>query len=135
VKRVTGIGGIFFKSDDNKKLNEWYEKHLGIEMDSYGGHTFKWREMDNDDDVGATVFSVFKGDTDYFDPGKAPFMINFRVDDLHGLLAKLREEGANVIDKVEEFEYGKFGWVLDPDGNKIELWEAPKGKDSFPDEG
>ena len=128
MKRVTGIGGIFIKSADTKRLREWYRKHLGIDISEWGGASFKWAGPDNPSGQGTTVWSVFEASSNYFDPGKAPFMVNYRVDKLHPLLAALREEGCQVVDKVEESEYGKFGWVLDPDGNKIELWEPPAGK-------
>ena len=121
MKRATGIGGIFFKSADPEKLQAWYEKHLGLPREAHGGITFQ-------SDTGPTVWAAFKKDTGYFGPGPAPFMINYRVDDLHALLAALRAEGVAVDDKVEEYEYGKFGWATDPEGNRFELWEPPKPK-------
>jgi catechol 2,3-dioxygenase-like lactoylglutathione lyase family enzyme len=126
--RVTGIGGIFFKSPDPKALGEWYKRHLGIEVESWGGYGFRWKNDANPDGVGTTVWSPFKADTTYFEPSSASFMINYRVADLHALLAVLREEGVRVEEKVDESEYGKFGWVIDPDGNKIELWQPPEGQ-------
>jgi predicted enzyme related to lactoylglutathione lyase len=125
MKRVTGIGGIFFKAQDHESLKAWYEQHLGISPGDDGYVSFRWREEENPEEVGSTVWSVFKQDTKYFEPSTAPFMINYRVADLHGLLAQLRAEGVEVDDKVEEFEYGKFGWITDPEGNRIELWEPP----------
>ena len=117
MKRVIGIGGIFFKSKDPKALGEWYRKHLGLEVEKWGGVKFEG--------AGTTIWNPFKEDTSYFAPSKASFMINYRVHDLHALLAALRAEGCDVDDKVDESEYGKFGWVQDPEGNRIELWQAP----------
>ena len=129
--RVTGLGGVFFKSDDPKTLIEWYRKHLGIEPDSYGGVSFQWREKRRPQRIGYTVWSPFERSTDYFDPSELPYMFNFRVADLKSLLAQLRREGVHVIDKVEEFPFGKFGWIIDPEGRKIELWEPPDTDDPF----
>jgi predicted enzyme related to lactoylglutathione lyase len=129
--RVTGLGGVFFKSDDPKKLMEWYRKRLGIEPDAYGGWSFQWREKRRPQRVGYTVWSPFVKDTDYLDPSELPYMFNFRVADLKSLLAQLRREGVHVIDKVEEFSFGKFGWIIDPEGRKIELWEPPDADDPF----
>src|SRR5712664_4013714 len=118
--RVTGIGGVFFKAKDPGKLMSWYTTHLGVKPESEGSSTtmFQWREKDNTKQVGYTVWSIFPHDTKYFDPSAAPFMINFRVKDLNRLLGQL---------KREEYDYGKFGWIIDPEGNRIELWE-PKGE-------
>jgi predicted enzyme related to lactoylglutathione lyase len=128
MKRVTGIGGVFFKSADPKALAEWYRVHLGVQVEAWGGAAFRWSGPDNPGGAGTTAWSPFKEDTDYFAPSRAPFMINYRVHDLHALLAALRAEGCQVIDKVDESEYGKFGWVVDPDGNKVELWQPPEGQ-------
>jgi catechol 2,3-dioxygenase-like lactoylglutathione lyase family enzyme len=128
MKRVTGIGGIFFKSRDPKALGEWYRQHLGLEVADWGGVAFKWVTSENPTGTGTTTWSPFKEDTSYFAPSMASFMINFRVHDLHALLAALRSEGCAVDDKVDESEYGKFGWVLDPEGNRVELWEPPQGQ-------
>lgn len=119
MKRVTGIGGIFFKATDAAALREWYRAHLGIQSEDWGGAIFRWSEG------GTTVWSPFSAETTYFAPSQAPFMINYRVEDLHALLAALRSEGCDVDDKVEESEFGKFGWVMDPEGNRVELWEPP----------
>lgn len=127
MNRVTGIGGIFFKAKDPKALAEWYERHLGIDVQPWGGAVFRWNTPQNPSGTGTTTWSPFKEDTDYFAPGTAPFMVNYRVEDLHGLLSALRAEGCRVDDKVEESEYGKFGWVVDPEGNKLELWQPPEG--------
>jgi predicted enzyme related to lactoylglutathione lyase len=129
--RVTGIGGIFFKSDDPRVLMEWYRKHLGIDVDSSGGWSFAWRDRRKTSRIGYTVFSPFERATDYFEPSEQPYMFNFRVADLHGLLKALRRAGVHVIDKVEEHPYGKFGWIIDPEGRKIELWEPPDVDDPF----
>lgn len=127
MKRVTGIGGIFFKAENPKALSEWYRRHLGLEVEEWGGVVFRWAGPDNPGGVGTTVWNAFPADSTYFQPSQAAFMVNFRVQDLHALLAALRAEGCQVQDQVEESEFGKFGWVLDPEGNKIELWQAPEG--------
>jgi predicted enzyme related to lactoylglutathione lyase len=128
MKRVTGIGGVFFKSRDPKALGAWYRTHLGIDVQEWGGAVFPWKGPHNPDGEGMTVWNAFPSDTDYFAPSQASFMINYRVDDLHAVLAALRAEGVHVEDKVEESEYGKFGWVVDPEGNKVELWQPPEGQ-------
>lgn len=127
MKRVTGIGGIFIKARDPDALRAWYRDHLGLDVSEWGGVAFRWN-ADNPAAVGTTIWSLFKQESDYFAPSAAPFMVNYRVDDLHALLAALREEGCNVDEKVDESEYGKFGWVVDPEGNKIELWQPPEGQ-------
>jgi len=124
MKRVTGIGGIFFKAKDPDKLREWYRKHLGIESESWGGFAFQW-ETDPQTDGGNTVWSIFPDTTKYFEPSNQPFMINFRVTDLHSLLAQLRAEGVEVDPKTDESEFGNFGWIMDLEGNRVELWEPP----------
>lgn len=126
MERVTGIGGIFFKSNDPEKLKSWYEKHLAIKAEK-DGTMFEWRDKDNPDKIGFTVWSVFPGTTKYFDPGRSPFMINYRVANLRELVNTLQQEGVTVAGGIEEYEYGKFAWIIDPDGNKIELWEPPEG--------
>ncbi len=122
MKRVTGLGGVFFKCKDPEKIKNWYKKHLGIESDQYGS-MFEWRDVNNPDKKCCTIWSPFADKTDYFSPGDKPFMFNYRVENLEKLLETLRAEGVQVIDKVEEYEYGKFGWIVDPEGTKIELWE------------
>jgi len=119
-KRVTGIGGIFFKSDDPTATKNWYKDHLGLNTDDYGC-TFWWKDKQGND--ATTQWSPFKKDTTYFEPSKKEFMMNFRVHNLKELLATLKEEGVSIVGEIEEYEYGKFGWILDPEGNKIELWE------------
>ena len=121
MKKVTGIGGIFFKAKDPEQLRAWYRKHLGIESESWG-FTFSWQD-DPQKDGGQTVWSVFPADTKHFEPSHSSFMINFRVEDLDWLLTQLRAEG--VDSKMEASEFGKFGWIMDPEGNRIELWEPP----------
>jgi len=123
--KVTGIGGVFFKCRDPKGLAAWYRDHLGIEPADHGSAVFRWREHDDPDREGFTVWGPFGSDTTYFDPSDKPFMINLRVDDLDGMLAKLREAGVDVDEKVEEHDYGRFGWFLDPEGVRVELWEPP----------
>jgi predicted enzyme related to lactoylglutathione lyase len=126
--KVTGIGGIFFKAKDPQAVTDWYQKHLGISVDEQSGVSFLWREKESPERIGRTVWSPFPENTTYFDPSKSSFMLNFRVDDLDEILTALKAKGVHVIDKVEEYEYGRFGWILDPEGNKIELWE-PLGEE------
>jgi len=126
MKRVTGIGGIFFKARDPDGLKDWYRERLGIVPGADGTVTFEWRNKERPDEIGYTVWAPFSQDTEYFDPSTASFMVNFRVDDLYGLLERLREEGVTVDDKTEDSEYGRFGWVMDPEGNRVELWEPPQ---------
>ena len=123
MKRVTGIGGVFFKSRDPQKLKEWYQTHLGIECMPGNGAVFQWRDDSTD---GYSVWSPFSADTKYFDPSPAPFMINYRVADLHALLAELKKEGVEIAGDVQEDEFGRFAWIMDPEGNRIELFEPPK---------
>jgi predicted enzyme related to lactoylglutathione lyase len=129
MKRVTGIGGIFFKSDNPKKLYQWYERHLGIKSDpNAGGAMFHWREDEDSSKKAMTIWSIFPAATKYFDPSRSSFMLNYRVDDMDGLLKALAEEGVEIDPKREDHAYGRFAWIMDPDGNRIELWEPPKGK-------
>jgi len=122
MKRVTGIGGIFFKTKDPSQMKAWYEKHLGLETDEYGT-TFEWRTSENPEQKGFTAWSPFKEDTTYFAPSEKEFMINYRVENLVELVEILKLEGVTVLDEIETFDYGKFVHILDPEGNKIELWE------------
>ena len=126
MKRVTGIGGVFFKAKDPAALLAWYRRHLGIDAEEWGGAVFRWNEPPTPD--GATVWAVFPADTTYFDPSPSPMMINYRVDDLAALLEALRAEGCDVAPKTMESEQGKFGWVMDPEGNRVELWQPPEGR-------
>lgn len=128
MKRVTGIGGIFFKAHDAPALRAWYRRHLGIDVQDWGGAAFTWTDGEGRPVGGTTVWSINAAENDYFAPSAAPFMVNYRVADLDALLAVLREEGCNVVDKTDDSEFGKFGWVIDPEGNKIELWQPPVGQ-------
>ncbi len=128
MKRVTGIGGVFFKAKDPASLAAWYQDHLGLKIEEWGGVVFPWASSENPAGVGTTIWNAFEDSTTYFAPSTASFMINYRVEDLHALLALLREEGCEVDEKVEESEFGKFGWVMDPEGNRIELWQPPEGR-------
>jgi predicted enzyme related to lactoylglutathione lyase len=128
MKRVTGIGGIFFTATDPVALRAWYKTHLGIDVLEWGGAAFRWSDDAGQPVAGTTIWSVAGAGDDPFTPSKAPFMVNYRVADLHALLAELRKEGCNVLDKTDDSEYGKFGWVIDPEGNKVELWEPPPGQ-------
>lgn len=128
MNRVSGIGGIFFKAKNAETLREWYRKHLGIGDEMWGGEIFRWQSPENPTGEGTTVWTIFDEDSKHFAPGTSGFMINYRVEDLHAVLAALRAEGCDVDEKVDESEYGKFGWVMDPEGNRIELWQPPAGQ-------
>jgi len=128
MKRVTGIGGIFFHAKDPATLRAWYKKHLGIDVQSWGGAAFTWADDAGNPVKGTTAWSIGAADNNHFAPSKATFMVNYRVDDLAALLEALRAEGCNVLDKMDDSEYGKFGWVIDPEGNKVELWQPPAGE-------
>jgi predicted enzyme related to lactoylglutathione lyase len=130
--RVTGLGGIFVKTDDPAGLREWYRTRLGIDVEDFGA-SFQWREAMNPDVTGYSVWGVFPQATHYFDPSSRPFMINFRVDDLDGVLKSLRSAGESVADGVHEDEYGRFGWAMDPDGTRIELWQPPAAGAAAPE--
>lgn len=117
--RILGIGGIFFKSNSHKALQSWYQEKLGFHDDGYGV-TFKWR---SDEAEHFTIWSIFPGSTDYFNPSQAGFMINYIVDDLDAFLVKCAEKQVNIDPKREDHEYGRFAWIYDADGNKIELWQ------------
>jgi predicted enzyme related to lactoylglutathione lyase len=119
---VTALGGVFLKSDDPEKLKAWYERNLGIPKEHYGT-SFEWKSATYPDKKGFTAWSIMPTDTTYFDPGKQEVMINYRVNDLEALLQRLKEDGVRLVGEPESYEYGKFGWIMDPDGNKIELWE------------
>jgi predicted enzyme related to lactoylglutathione lyase len=119
-KRVTGLGGFFFKTKNPNKIKEWYKTHLGLNTDQYGC-TFYWKDAEGKDC--STQWSPFAEDTTYFQPSEKSFMMNYRVENLKELLEALKKEGVTIVGTVEEYDYGKFGWILDPEGNKIELWE------------
>lgn len=127
--RVTGIGGVFFRSEDPEALGDWYRERLGIPVNEHGYGSFQWKTLADPERVGRTVWSLFPSDTDYFGPGSQRFMVNYRVADLDALLAVLRDEGVDVVDGIEEYEYGRFAWIEDPEGNRIELWEPPERGD------
>jgi predicted enzyme related to lactoylglutathione lyase len=124
--RVTGIGGIFFKTQHPEKLKTWYCDHFGFVPSSDGSVIFEWHELDDPGRQGYTVWGPFPKNTRYFEPSQAPFMINYRVENLDQLLEQLRSAGVEVDDRVEEYEYGRFAWIMDPEGNRIELWEPPE---------
>ena len=121
-RRVTGIGGVFLISDNPDATKDWYQKHLGIKSGKWGG-TFHWKNPEDSTKDGFTAWSFFKTDTTYTDPSTKDAMINYRVENLEELLATLKEEGVQIVGEMESFEYGKFGWIMDPNGYKIELWE------------
>ncbi len=123
--RVIGIGGVFFKSSNPDLLRAWYVEHLGLPLDASGYVVFAGTVKEPSGATSHTVWNPFPADTDYFEPSKAPFMINFRVADLDALLKQLKEEGVKVDPKRDDSEFGKFGWIMDPEGNRIELWEPP----------
>jgi predicted enzyme related to lactoylglutathione lyase len=128
MKRVTGIGGIFFKAKDAPALQAWYKQHLGIDVQEWGGAAFTWTDGDGNPYAGTTAWCIGPDDGKGFAPGTASFMVNYRVEDLRGLMEVLRQEGCNVLEKIDESEYGLFGWVIDPEGNKVELWQPPAGQ-------
>ena len=127
MKRVVGIGGVFIKSKDPEALKAWYRTHLGMDIQDWGGMAFQWSTPENPNPDGATVWSVFAESSPYFAPSNSQFMVNYRVENLHAVLDVLRTEGCEVDSKTDESEFGKFGWVMDPDGNRVELWEPPPG--------
>ena len=122
MKKVTGIGGIFFKCKDTNKMNEWYKTHLGFDTTQYGTN-FEWREGSDPTKKGSTQWSPFAETTKYFEPSTKDFMINYRVDNLEALVEQLKNEGVTIVDKIEDSEYGKFVHIMDVEGNKVELWE------------
>jgi predicted enzyme related to lactoylglutathione lyase len=122
MKRVTSIGGIFFKCKNPDQMKEWYSNHLGFQTDEYGTN-FEWRQANAPDSKGFSQWSPFKHDTKYFLPSEKDFMINYRVENLEWLVEQLKKEGVTILDEIEEFEYGKFIHIIDPEGNKIELWQ------------
>ena len=125
MKRVTGIGGIFFKANDATALRAWYKNHLGIDVQAWGGAAFDWVDSGGKPEGGTTSWLICPEESTQFAPSKASFMVNYRVDDVHALVSALKAEGCNVLDKMVDSEYGKFAWVVDPEGNKIELWQPP----------
>ena len=130
--KVTGIGGIFFKTTDCQATLAWYQEKLGIAGEPWGGSVLHWRHLDDAEERGYTVWSPFALDADKFDPSEQPFMVNYRVDDLVGMLDAMKAAGVEVVGDLEEHPNGKFAWVLDPEGRKIELWEpVPSAADPY----
>ncbi len=129
MERVTGIGGVFFRAPDPQRTQRWYVEHLGLPNPMDGDPTvvFTWREREDADRVGSTVWSPFPAETDYFGPRGKSWMLNFRVRDLDAMLAQLRAAGVEVDERIEELPEGRFGWFVDPDGNRVELWQPPEG--------
>jgi catechol 2,3-dioxygenase-like lactoylglutathione lyase family enzyme len=126
MRRVTGLGGVFFKCDDPKAQQAWYEKHLGLPVADDGCAIFQWRQRDAEK-PGTTIWGPFPKTTEYFGPGPATFMINYRVENLDAILKALESEGIWIDPKREDSQYGRFAWIKDPEGNRIELWEPPEG--------
>ena len=122
MKKVTGIGGVFFKCKDPQAVNDWYKTHLGFDTTPYGS-SFEWRDNENTEKKGLTQWNPFPESTKYFEPSTKEFMINYRVEDLEALVEQLREGGVTIVDKIETYDYGKFVHILDLEGNKIQLWE------------
>jgi predicted enzyme related to lactoylglutathione lyase len=120
--KVTGIGGVFFRSKNPKEARDWYSKNLGLAVNEYGS-SFEFRNAHRPDEINYLQWSPFDENTEYFNPSKKEFMINYRVQNIEGLVKKLQENGVTVVDEIEEFEYGKFVHIMDHEGNKIELWE------------
>ena len=123
MQRVTGFGGLFFKAEDPETLYAWYEKHLGLARGQEGAVTFQWGGKADQQLGGMTVWAIFPKSTEYFSPSAASFMMNFRVADLDALLKALEEEGVEIDPHREDYDYGRFAWIMDPEGNRIELWE------------
>ncbi len=127
MQRVTGFGRLFFKAQDPEALYVWYERHLGIKRGPEGAVSFIWREMHEHAKDGRTVWAIFPKLTKYFEPSRTDFMMNFCVADLDGLLKVLKEEGVEIDPHREDAPYGRFAWIMDPEGNRIELWQPPAG--------
>ena len=120
--RVTGVGGVFLRAKDPKALKAWYVQHLGLTLSDYGGVTFQWSD-EVPAGTGMTIWSTFADDTKYFGPERQAVMINYRVDDLEALLAQLTEAGVPIAERSEDYSYGRFAWIVDPEGNRLELWQ------------
>jgi predicted enzyme related to lactoylglutathione lyase len=123
VPKVTGIGGIFFSSENPKETKDWYSKNLGLEMNEWGSSSFESRDIENPEQINSLQWSLFKKASEYFAPSKKEFMINYRVQNIEALIVKLKENGVTIVDNLETYDYGKFIHIMDADGNKIELWE------------
>jgi predicted enzyme related to lactoylglutathione lyase len=122
MKKVTGLGGVFFKCDNPKEMNEWYSKNLGLATNDWGA-TFDWRHDEDPSKKGTTAWNTFPQNTKYFNPSTKPFMINYRVENLVALVDELKKDSVTIIDEIADSDYGKFVHILDPEGNIIELWE------------
>ena len=130
-KRVTGVGGVFMKSEDPQKIKEWYQTHLGMTTDQYGA-SFQFRKYSKPEEIGYLQWSPFNADTKYFEPSQKEFMINYRVEDLEWLVGELKKEGVEIVGEMASYDYGHFAHILDAEGNKIELWEPiDKAFDAF----
>jgi predicted enzyme related to lactoylglutathione lyase len=123
MKRVTGIGGIMFTAQDAPALQAWYKRHLGVDVQPWGGTAFPWTDAQGQPVGGTTVWSIHSAESDQFAPSNSMFMVNYRVDDLYALVAELKSENCHVLDNIDDSEHGKFAWVIDPEGNKVELWQ------------
>lgn len=123
IPKVTGIGGIFFYSNNPQKTNEWYSKNLGIEINDWGASSFDSRNLNRPEEINTLQWKAFEKGDEYFSPSKKDFMINYQVQNIEGLVIKLQENGVTILDSIEAFDYGKFVHILDAEGNKIELWE------------
>jgi predicted enzyme related to lactoylglutathione lyase len=121
--KVTGIGGIFFYSDNPTETKEWYARHLGLDINDWGSSTFEFRDLNNPEEVGSLQWCAFKRGSEYFAPSKKEFMINYRVQNIEGMVQELKENGVTVLDEIASYDYGKFVHIMDGEGNKIELWE------------
>lgn len=128
MQRVTGIGGVFFRANDAPALQAWYQRHLGIDVQSWGGSVFPWTDGSGQPAAGSTVWCIAPQNGAQFAPSTASFMINYRVADVDALVALLKAEGCNVLEQTDNSEFGKFAWVMDPEGNKVELWQPPEGQ-------
>ena len=126
--RVTGLGGVFFKARDPQELGRWYREHLGLPVEDGGWAVLKWRDNEDPKRTGSTVWAVFEDATDYLGGASQRAMLNYRVADLDGVLSALRQEGVAVDDNIMSDENGRFGWITDPEGNRIELWQPPEGR-------
>lgn len=121
--KVLGIGGVFFFSDSPKDTREWYTKNLGLEINDWGSSSFNSRDLDDPNQVNTLQWTLFKRGSDYFEPSNKDFMINYRVQNIEGMVEQLRTKGVNILDNIATYDYGKFVHIMDADGNKIELWE------------
>ncbi len=123
MKKVTGIGGVFFKCKDPDAMKEWYKNHLGLDAGEYGA-TFEWADAGDASKKGSTSWNTFSETSKFFEPSSKDFMINYRVDNLEALAEELKKEGVTIVDNIESYDYGKFVHIIDMEGNKIQLWEA-----------